>query len=213
MPAIELRPTTGNDFEGKLSKRTRKPASERKAEIVETAIRLAATLGPDRLTTEKLATEIGITQPAIFRHFPAKSDIWKSVGEHICTLMGESAGDDLPEDPQERLIAVVTAQLRFIANTPAVPAILFSRELHAENEALRQVFATLMRARHQRLSQLIASGVAIGDFDKNLNTDDAAYLILSLVQGLAMRWSLNKQNFNLVEEGQRLLTLQMAAYT
>lgn len=195
-----------------MAPRTRKSAPERKAEIVETAIRLAAEVGPDRLTTEKLAQEIGITQPAIFRHFPSKSDIWKAVGTRICTLMGESAGDDLPDDPAERLNYVITAQLGFISKTPAVPAILFSRELHAENEELRQVFATLMQARHARLSTLIASIVQAGDFRKDLNPDDAAYLILTLIQGLAMRWSLNKRNFDLVAEGQRLLALQLLAY-
>jgi len=33
--------------------------------------------------------EIGISQPAIFRHFPAKADIWEAVGDRICRLMGE----------------------------------------------------------------------------------------------------------------------------
>jgi len=195
-----------------MAPRTRKSAPERKAEIVETAIRLAAEVGPDRLTTEKLAHEIGITQPAIFRHFPSKSDIWKAVGTRICTLMGESAGMDLPANPLERLNFVITAQLGFIAKTPAVPAILFSRELHAENEDLRQVFAILMEARHARLSALITSTIQTGDFRKDLNPDDAAYLILTLIQGLAMRWSLNKFNFDLVVEGQRLLALQLLAY-
>lgn len=45
---------------------SRKPAEERKAEIVETTIRLAADIGPDRLTTDRLAKEIGISQAAIF---------------------------------------------------------------------------------------------------------------------------------------------------
>lgn len=83
-----------------MTVRTRKPAAERKKEIVETAIRLAAECGPDRLTTESLAKEIGISQPAIFRHFPTKSDIWEAVGQRICDLMGESG--KLIEPPAQR---------------------------------------------------------------------------------------------------------------
>ncbi|MEE9455433.1 MAG: TetR/AcrR family transcriptional regulator [Paracoccaceae bacterium] len=195
-----------------MSTRTRKPASERKAEIVDTAIKMAAIVGPDRLTTEKLAREIGISQPAIFRHFPSKTNIWEAVGERICTLMGESLRQDIPNDPQARLTHIVTAQLAFIQKTPAVPAILFSRELHAENEPLRKVFASLMAARHARISELVAQGISTGVFKENLDSDDAAYLVLTLIQGLAMRWSLNKQNFDLLAEGKRLLALQMTAF-
>ena len=195
-----------------MSIRTRKPASERKAEIVDTAIKMAAIVGPDRLTTEKLAREIGISQPAIFRHFPTKTNIWEAVGERICTLMGENLREDIADDPQTRLTHIVTAQLAFIQRTPAVPAILFSRELHAENEPLRKVFAKLMTTRHARISELVAQGISTGVFSENLDSDDAAYLVLTLIQGLAMRWSLNKQSFDLLAEGKRLLVLQMTAF-
>ena len=48
----------------------RKPAEDRKAEIVATLLALADQIGPDRLTTNDIAREVGLTQAAIFRHFP-----------------------------------------------------------------------------------------------------------------------------------------------
>ena len=188
-----------------MTVRTRKPAAERKKEIVETAIRLAAECGPDRLTTESLAKEIGISQPAIFRHFPAKSDIWEAVGQRICHLMGQSGEVVDSNGPTDRLRKMVQNQLVFIESTPAVPAILFSRELHSENEKLRAVFAMLMDTRRKKLAVLITKGIEAGEFDKNINPDDAAYLVLALIQGLAMRWSLNNRNFDFVNEGSKML--------
>lgn len=195
-----------------MAVRTRKSAPERKAEIVDTAIRLAADIGPDRLTTEKLAAEIGISQPAIFRHFPTKDAIWESVADHICKLMGKSVTIDEGLAVDQRLRKMVVSQLQFITKTPAVPAILFSRELHAQNETLRLIFSKLMAGRHKKLSAVIAKGSDAGLFRKDLDASDAAYLILTLIQGLAMRWSLENHGFNLVEEGERLLDLQMAAF-
>ena len=195
-----------------MTVRTRKPAAERKKEIVDTAIRLAAECGPDRLTTESLAKEIGISQPAIFRHFPAKSDIWEAVGDRICTLMGESGKLIEATGPADRLHKMVSAQLEFIESTPAVPAILFSRELHSENEKLRAFFAGLMAQRQKKLSELIETGIKNGEFNESLDPDDAAYLVLALIQGLAMRWSLNKRNFDLVEAGQKLLVVLMSGF-
>lgn len=195
-----------------MTVRTRKPAAERKKEIVDTAIRLAAECGPDRLTTESLAKEIGISQPAIFRHFPAKSDIWEAVGERICTLMGESSQLIEATGPTDRLRKMMTAQLSFIESTPAVPAILFSRELHSENEKLRAFFAGLMAQRQKKLSVLFTTGIESGEFDANINADDAAYLVLALIQGLAMRWSLNNRNFDLVKAGNDLLDVQLIGF-
>ncbi|MCP5088327.1 MAG: TetR/AcrR family transcriptional regulator [Rhodobacteraceae bacterium] len=194
--------------------RTRKPAEERKTEIVDAAIRLAAEIGPDRLTTERLAREIGISQPGIFRHFPTKADIWKAVAQHIAMLFQKNAapGDDSEAAPQDCLRRMVGDHLNFIRKTPAIPAILFSRELHAENDDLRAFFAGMMVKRQRRFREQIKEGISVGTFDPHLDADDAAALILTLIQGLAMRWSLNARSFDLVEEGKRLFELQLDSY-
>lgn len=191
----------------------RKPAAERKAEIVQATIRLAADIGPDRLTTDRLAQEIGISQAAIFRHFPTKSHIWEAVGRNICELLGALPGAKSSSDNRTaQLKSMVIGQLKFIARTPAVPAILFSRELHAENETLRLFFVKMMGQRHAKLSQILKSGRESGEFCASLDCDNGAFLILSLIQGLAMRWSLNGRNFNLAVEGEVLLSLLMKSF-
>lgn len=193
----------------------RKSAPERKKEIVETAIRLAGELGPDRLTTQHLADAIGISQPAIFRHFATKDAIWKAVGEKIAATMRENTARlfDKESTPIDQLRKMVLGQLSFIQSNPAVPAILFSRELHAENDNLRVYFATLMSGRHNTFSKLIAAEVQSGGFRSDLNTDDAAYLVLGFVQGQAMRWSLSARSFDLVKEGARLFELQLRSFS
>src|SRR3546814_14574287 len=63
--------------------RVRKPAEERKSEIVETALRLADKVGPDRLATGQIAEAVGLTQAALFRHFPKKKDLWQAIAARI----------------------------------------------------------------------------------------------------------------------------------
>ena len=197
-----------------MTARTRKSAVERKAEIIEAAIRLAGDIGPDRLTTEALAKEIGISQPGIFRHFPTKSAIWEAVGQRIGeTLQAKTTpGKSEAGSPVNQLRDAVASHLAYIATTPAIPAILFSRELHSENEKLRVFFAGLITNRQHHFSKLIAKEVEMGRLREQLDPDDAAYLILALIQGLAMRWSLSDRNFDLVEEGIRLLDLQLDGF-
>jgi len=124
---------------------------------------------------------------------------------------GRQAGN-ADSKPAGNLRKLILDHLKFIETTPAIPAILFSRELHVENEKMRSFFEGLMATRHRGISKLIAKEITAGQFAETLNPDDAAYLILALIQGLAMRWSMSAHNFNLVAEGKRLLDLLLDGF-
>lgn len=190
----------------------RKSAPSRKAEIVAVTLRLADELGPDRLTTQAIADAVGLTQPAIFRHFPTKQALWQAVGEAIDARMTESWTAALADNaaPRDRLAALILAQLGHIERTPAIPAILHSRELQGENAELRQRFGALMARFLDLLAAELARARAAGLVRRTLDPADGALLLVSLVQGLAIRWSLGARGFVLGVEGRRLLDIQLA---
>ncbi len=184
--------------------RRRKSAEDRKAELVQAAIRLAARTGPDRVTARDLAREVGLTQPAVFRHFPTMSAIWSEVATFITGRLSREQVDP-GADPVAALEHAIEAQLAFVARTPAIPAILFSRELHVENEEMRRHFESLMAKRRADFAQLVAAGQAAGQLRTGLDASDLSALILATIQGLAMRWSLENRAFDLRQEGMRLI--------
>ncbi|MEP2531877.1 TetR/AcrR family transcriptional regulator [Shimia sp.] len=186
--------------------RERKSAEDRKAEIVQIAIQLAGELGPDRVTTQALADAVGLSQPAIFRHFPTKPDIWLAVGQTIARRMEMQAAPEPGNDPLAVLEALVARYLGQIMQTPAIPAILFSRELHVENEALRRHFETVMTGRRKMFEALIREAQSQGQVEEGSDkAADLAALVLASIQGLAMRWSLEARGFDLEAEGRRLI--------
>lgn len=194
--------------------RVRKTAEERKSEIVETALRLADKVGPDRLSTEAIAKAISLTQAAIFRHFPTKQDLWEAVAARIGEKFQQRwrAIDGPERTAPEKLQALIASQLKLIQSTPAIPAILLSRELHAENERLRKLFYDMMERFHGRITALIEEGERSGHFRSNLDPRDAAFLVIGLVQGLVLRWSLSGRKFDLADEGSRLLSVLLASF-
>ena len=194
--------------------RIRKPAEIRKAEIVDATLRLADKRGPDRLTTETIADAVGLTQPGIFRHFPKKQDLWEAVAERVGAMMEArwkkaQSGDASATD---RIRALIGTQLRLIQSTPAIPAILFSRELHTKSKGLRIAFFGLMSRFHRLIADLVTQACKADQLRDDLDPEDAAYLIFGLVQGLAVRWSISGRNFDLTEEGNRLLELQLSGF-
>lgn len=193
---------------------SRKSADERKTEIVSVALRLADRVGPERLTTEAIAHAIGLTQPAIFRHFPTKQDLWEAVAMRIGEKMEARWAKALRPDatPTEQIRAIIAAQLRLIQSTPAIPAILFSRELHTKNKALRGAFFGLLGRFHKLIADLMEQARESGELRPDVDPSDAAFLIIGLVQGLAVRWSISGRRFDLTEEGCRLLEVQLSGF-
>lgn len=189
----------------------RKSAERRKTEIVSVVLMLADRIGPDRVTTGAVATEIGITQAALFRHFPSKSALWKAVAEHVAARLGEAWASAMSgsEDPKRRIAALIMAQLEQISVTPAMPMLLFSRELNVDNPDLRAVFQDRLAAFSGLLTQQVAALQEAGQFKRDFRAEDIAVLLTSLVQGLAIRWSLGERNFPLRTEGMRLLDVYL----
>lgn len=194
--------------------RTRKTAEDRKDQIIETAIRLADEVGPDRLTTDMIAKDVGLTQPGIFRHFPKKENIWQAVAVHLSGQMSKAWGkaQETTTSPIDQLQAVIMAQLHLIQKTPALPGIIFSRELHIENKILRQAFFKIMNHFHVRLTKIIQAAIEEGQFKKDLPPEDAAFLLVGMIQSLAMRWSLSGRTIDLPATGARLLALQLEGF-
>ena len=185
----------------------RKPAKDRQREIIDAVLRLAVAVGPDRLTTQAVADAVGITQPAVFRHFPTRAALWLAVARDVAarvrTCWDEAARPT--DDPIADVRRLAVAQLGVIAGEPSILAIVFSHELRVADPALASVFRELMADILCRLTARFAAAAAL-----SVPPADAALLVLGLLQGLALRWSLSGRGFDLTSEGERLLDLQLA---
>ncbi|WP_114966359.1 TetR/AcrR family transcriptional regulator [Alkalilacustris brevis] len=192
--------------------RRRKPAEDRKAEIIDACLALADRLGPGRMTTNHVAQAVGVTQAAIFRHFPSKQALWLAVAESVSARLAKAweraVASDAPAE--ERLKALLRAQFEQISATPALPAILFSRELNIDNPELRETFRLRLMGFQAHIIALLEEMRRTGGLRDDLVPADAAVHLTSLVQGLAIRWTLGARSFCLPEEGLRLLDTLLA---
>lgn len=185
----------------------RKSAELRRREIIETVLRLATEVGPDRLTVQAVADAVGITQPAVFRHFVTREVLWVEVAKEVAVRM-RAAWDAAALDGTSPIVALrrlITAQAGLVAAEPSILAIVFSHELRVSNPALAEVFRGLMGELTRRL---VACFDALGG-DTTVAPADGALLVLGLVQSSALRWALSGRGFDLVGETLRLLDIQL----
>ncbi|MGB7244461.1 MAG: TetR/AcrR family transcriptional regulator [Sulfitobacter sp.] len=194
--------------------RTRKPAAVRKTEITQAALELAFEFGPDRVTTVMIADRLSLTQPAIYKHFPNKEDIWHTATDELCQRIDDNiqAAQDQSE-PIARLRALVTGQLRLLHDYPALPEIMVMRDPNAGTTELRSRVLTSMGGLREAIHQAMSEGQAKGQIRTDLDADDCTNLLIGVVQGLALRLLRFREPENLLSTGERLLGVQLMLLT
>lgn len=168
---------------------TRLPTEERQAEIVAAALMLARENSPVSITTSDIAAAIGVTQGAVFKHFPTKDAIWlaamKWVRERLLLKLDEAARAQA--SAPRGLEAVFRAHVAFVIAHPGVPRIIFHELQQAADSPVKQEVRALLKAYRQLLLGLLEAGVESGQLSAVLDQEAAATLFVGIVQGLVMQ--------------------------
>lgn len=165
------------------------PADQRRAVIVEAVITLAAEQNPNSITTAAIANRMGLTQGALFRHFPNKNAILEAVmawvAEQLLAMLDEAIQE--ATSTLAALRAMFMTHIEFIAEHPGVPRLLFGELQSAEKTVSKEMVHTLLKGYRERLYRLIEKGKTDGELDTSLDTEAAAILFIGTIQGLVMQ--------------------------
>jgi TetR/AcrR family transcriptional regulator len=165
------------------------PADQRRAVIVEAVIKLAAEQNPNGITTAAIANRMGLTQGALFRHFPNKAAILEAVmawvAEQLLAMLDEAIQE--ATSPLAALRAMFMTHIEFIAEHPGVPRLLFGELQSAEKTVSKEMVHTLLKGYRERLHRLIEKGKTDSELDASLDTEAAAILFIGTIQGLVMQ--------------------------
>jgi len=165
------------------------PAEERRAVTVEAVVELAAEQNPGDITTAAIAKRMGLTQGALFRHFPSKDAILQAVMEWVAErlLSRVDKAAQAASSPLAALEAMFMTHIDFVASHPGVPRMLFGELQRAEDTPAKRMARTLVGRYDERLTTLIEAGKAAGELAAELNTAAAATLFIGTIQGLVMQ--------------------------
>lgn len=165
------------------------PAEERREITVETVIELAAEQNPTDITTGAIAKRMGVTQGALFRHFPSKDAILQAVMEWVSErlLARVEKATSRAASPLKALEAAFMAHIDFISEHPGVPRMLFGELQRAEQTAAKRMAQTLIQRYGERLGRLVEEGKERGELSATLDEKAAVILFIGTIQGLVMQ--------------------------
>ena len=193
--------------------RTRKSAEDRKADILQATFALAFEAGPDLVTTGMIAGHIGLTQPAIYKHFPSKDDIWRSAAKILCGQIAANMthAKEQATGPIEHLRLLVFGHLRLVHATPALPEIMVARDPKGVRNTVRRQVRSSMTEFFNELTRAINEAQADGHLCSETKAQDMATLVFGVIQSLVLRMLVSRDPSVLLRDGERLLDLQLSA--
>lgn len=124
--------------QGKQTRAEKK--SSRRQEILEALARELEQNPGERITTAQLAKGLGVSEAALYRHFPSKARMFEGLIEFaedtIFSLVGKILEDD--QNAITRCEKISTLLLGFSAKNPGISSILVGTALTGETERLHQ---------------------------------------------------------------------------
>jgi TetR/AcrR family transcriptional regulator len=189
--------------------RKRLSADERRRDVVAAVVELAREHGPEGITTQAIADRIGVTQGALFRHFPDKAAMWTAVFDWVREELGSvvDAAFAAGGEPLAILERVFHAHVDFVARHPGVPRILFHELQRPAESDLHERVRRMVAGYRQRLCGLLNDARQCGQLAADLDEEAAAVLFIGTVQGLVVQSTLFRSEEGMQSAARRIFPL------
>lgn len=180
----------------------------RQIEIMVAATKRIDKFGIQNLTTKSLAADIGLSEPALYRHFKGKNEILFNLLEyfkqemqnrikHITFPENETAGN--------RLRKVFESQLTTFAKKPAIVSVIFAESIFHYDESLSNKVAEIMDFMNDSVKKNIISGQEAGTYSKMLNPGTITTIITGGMRMAVMKWKLSGNKSDVIKDGMAVL--------
>ncbi len=165
---------------------TRRPTEERRAEIVDAALRLIGARGITALTVSSLAKELGFTGGALYRHFPSTDAILEAVAARAVEALDASTpAATLP--PREWIRALAEARTATVGGHAGLSRLLLSEQFVF---ALPAPAVTLLkgavRKTREGIVRALREGQRRGEIRDDMPAEAIAPIVLGTIQMIAM---------------------------
>ncbi len=159
--------------------------SSRRQQILESLASMLEASPGSRITTAALAKEVGVSEAALYRHFPSKSKMFEGLIEFIedtifsrITLIMDDEGD-----PIVRCEKILHLVLAFAERNPGITRILTGDALAGETERLRVRVAQLFDRIETQLKQILREAELREGLHFGLSIADSANLLMAAAEG------------------------------
>ena len=159
--------------------------SQRRQQILEALAQMLEAGPGNRITTAGLAKQVGVSEAALYRHFPSKSKMFEGLIEFIEDTLFTRVSIILGEEStaEQRCEKMLMLLLVFTERNPGLTRILTGDALAGESERLHQRVAQLFDRFETQLKQVIREAELREGLRPSIGLPAAANLLMAAAEG------------------------------
>jgi AcrR family transcriptional regulator len=182
--------------------------TDRQIEIMETATLRIDKYGIQELTIKNLATDLGLSEAALYRHFKSKNDIMLGLLTYFIFEMKERITSIISKEdntPTELLKEIFDSQLKTFLKKPAIVSVIFSEGIFQFNKELSEKVSTMMELMQTYIVAIIKKGQNDGTFRELIGSATISTIIMGSMRMTVLKWKLSGHKSNLIKDGNTVL--------
>lgn len=155
----------------------------RKGQIKKAVLEIISSEGIGKISTRNLASRIGVTEGALFRHFSSKKEIMLSILNDVKNeLIAEQEKVTYSPDinAEEKLFKFLCSHIKYLIENKGITILLFSEAAHMNDSQLKKGLREILLTQKEYVIRIIKQGMNEGVWNKSINVENVATLYMGI---------------------------------
>ncbi len=164
--------------------------SSRKEQILQSIARMLESGPGERITTAALAREVGVSEAALYRHFPSKAKMFEGLIVFIEETLFTRITRILEDEPSaaRRCEKILTLLLTFAEKNPGMTRLMTGDALQGETERLRLRISQLFDRLEAQIKQILREAQIRESLKTAISPTIMANLLMASAEGRLMQF-------------------------
>ena len=179
-------------------------ATETKNTLFQTALKLFANFGYDKVTVDEITSRAGVSKGTFYNHFESKESIlveqFRKIDEHYDEVFA-----NVPEDAsaREQLLLLISAMTHYCTDICGIEfmRVVYASQVNANSKA--PILNNHKRRIYDYLRRIVTVGKASGEIRSSLPDEELVELLMRACRSLIYDWCLYGESMDVAAEGQR----------
>jgi len=179
-------------------------SEERKKEIIDASLEIIFEEGMAKLTMRNIASKIGVSEAALYKHFENKQEVVENLIDFYFTdrLFNEQIHPE--KDFRKAIYEIFDRKFSWLEGTPKLSVLIFQEEMFREFPNVREKFVTHRRTLENQIYELIKYNQNRGTVKEIIDPHVFAMIITGSIRLSILRWSEENYSYPLKEEAHKL---------
>jgi len=181
--------------------------TKRQEEIIDISIGIIAEQGIQGLTIKNLSKKIGISEPAIYRHFDSKTEILLAILNNFSEMAFflNDVMDSNTDTAANKIEFMFSRIIDIFKETPSYISVIFSEEVFKNEEVLKNKIVAILTKNENTVEKILKKGQENDEVRTDIDYKNLALIVMGTLRFKIKQWDLNDYHGDIIKDGNSIL--------